>query len=298
MVPRERHLLGSPKARTVWRFAAVAVLAFLIGRMADVGPLRDGASSRVAELEAELDRLREALVREADARARLAAQVAELRGQVDAAYAVQAGEALEMEPTVSRLPAVDRAARAVEAVEPSPQQTVPDAAESSAPPVFDVAALVDAGAAPAEAEALRTQWERLIMERLYLTDAANREGWQATAQYRAELLALTEGFRQELGDEAYDQMLYATGRTNRVVVREVVDGSEASRAGLEPGDVILSYDDNRIFTPHALKRETRGGYASETVSLETLRGDDRIRVWVPRGPLGVFLGSDRRPPSG
>ena len=56
------------------------------------------------------------------------------------------------------------------------------------------------------------------------------------------------GFLRIDNDDEYDRMLYASGKQNRVVLSHVLHGSPAQNAGLETGDVVLSYDDVRIFT--------------------------------------------------
>jgi S1-C subfamily serine protease len=103
-------------------------------------------------------------------------------------------------------------------------------------------------------------------------------------------------FRDELGDETYDRVLYATGRPNRTVVRDVLSQSAGRAAGLEPGDVIWRYDDSLVLLPHELQRATAAGRPGELVPLEVLRDGELERLFVPRGPLGARIERERISP--
>jgi len=72
----------------------------------------------------------------------------------------------------------------------------------------------------------------------------------------------------------------------RVVVREVPEGMEASRAGLQPGDQVLSIDgrDARRMTAEQV-HEALVGPVGTTVDLTVVRGDEVLRLRVRRGPL-------------
>jgi S1-C subfamily serine protease len=137
------------------------------------------------------------------------------------------------------------------------------------------------------------------MARLYLRDRARREGWIGTVRFSNEVAKLEESrqdVRASLGDPGYDAYLYATGQSNRVIIREMLQGSPAKTAGLNAGDVVLRYDGKRVFTTRELQSATTGGRAGESVHVEVLRNGQRIDVYVPRGPLGVYLDSDSAKP--
>ena len=56
-------------------------------------------------------------------------------------------------------------------------------------------------------------------------------------------------FRNDLGDDGYDAYLRATGKPNRVSVRELLPTGAGSRAGLEVGDELVEYAGARVFSP-------------------------------------------------
>ena len=166
---------------------------------------------------------------------------------------------------------------------------------------LDEALLLEAGLRPADIDALRERFEEIEMERLYLRDEATREGWLHTHRYRRaarELDASFGGLRDEFGDEAYDWLLYASGRANRVMVGGVLESSPAAQAGLESGDLVFSYDGVRIFSAGELQVATSEGAAGRRVVLVLDRGAERVWIYTVRGPLGVRLGTLRVKPVG
>lgn len=156
------------------------------------------------------------------------------------------------------------------------------------------ARFIDAGFAPDVAARMKRDMDQLAMDRLYLRDQAVREGWLGTPRYRNELKAMNakqQDPRADLSPDDYERYLYAMGRPNRIVVSSVLTGSPASDAGLQSGDAILSYDGARTFSPSEIRRETTNGSPGATVPVEVLRDGQRIIIYLPRGPMGVNMGS-------
>ena len=154
------------------------------------------------------------------------------------------------------------------------------------------ARFVEAGFPPDVAARLKRDMDQIALDRLYLRDQAVREGWLGSPRYRDELRALNKkqsAFREELAPDDYDRYLYAMGRPNRVVVSSVLTGSPAGESGLLPGDAILSYGGNRVFSPSEIRRETSQGDAGSVVPVEIMRDGQRQIVYIPRGPLGVNM---------
>ncbi len=154
---------------------------------------------------------------------------------------------------------------------------------------FDGDALVAGGVPPYDVERLREKFDASEMELIALENQARREGWFDTRQYRQSLRDLRIGLREEIGDEAYDQLLFATGRDNRVVIADVLRDSPGARAGLEPGDVLLSYGGSRVFRAGELKRATTQGKLGDRVAIDLLRDGERRRIYAERGPIGARL---------
>lgn len=130
------------------------------------------------------------------------------------------------------------------------------------------------------------------MEILELRDLATREGWIDSEEYQEQLakLALSpKEIREEFGDDVFDRYLYATGKANRVLVEDIYPDSQAEDVELNPGDIIVRYGDESIFSARDLRMATTGGVRGEAVSLDILRNGEPMRVVVSRGPLGAKI---------
>jgi hypothetical protein len=163
---------------------------------------------------------------------------------------------------------------------------------------FDDGVLFEAGLHPSDAERLREAWEGATFEQMALRDAARREGWFGKERYRTELNAIRSDLREELGENGFDALLFATGQSNRILVTGVIDRSSAAYAGFEKGDQILRYAGRRVFTPRELNEETASGVSGTTVPVEVLRRGRSETLSVRRGPLGVVTSIVRAPPVG
>lgn len=163
---------------------------------------------------------------------------------------------------------------------------------------FDDQALLDNGMDSGLVSELKVFFEQLEMDRLYLRDRSAREGWDR-AQLRAELQAIEsreEDLRQRLGDEAYEAYLYASGRPNRVAVTSVLASAQAGQAGIQSGDHILRYDNQRIYNWMDLREATTGGDISDTVAVEVERDGTTLQFYLARGPMGIRMDSLSVPP--
>jgi hypothetical protein len=259
---------------------------------------RDGA--RIAALAAERDDLARRLAEQAAAAAALAAERDRL------AAAVAAAEPAGGDPLAAReAPPIAESAPAA-AIAPPPSAGVQGAPGAVAGPLpFDPAPVLAAGFSPEEVARFRARLDELELERLYLRDRAAREGWLDTPRFREQSDALGRAFlglRDEFDEGLYDWVLYATGHPNRVAVTEVLSGSAAEAAGLRGGDVIVRYDQRLVLSPGELRDATAAGRAGELVAVEVQRRGDPapLRVFVPRGPLGVRMVPARvePPPAG
>lgn len=163
-----------------------------------------------------------------------------------------------------------------------------------------ISTLVDAGLdEQLAADILRRRGE-MEMKRLELRDQAIRDGSFGSREYSQALQKLnpnSTALRQEIGDEAYDRYLYATKQSNRILVTSVIQGSPAEQADIRQGDIILSYDNARLFSWSELTKATTQGELGEYVAASIQRDGVMINLWLPRGPLGVRLGSTRGDPN-
>jgi C-terminal processing protease CtpA/Prc len=124
---------------------------------------------------------------------------------------------------------------------------------------------------------------------LYLENF-EREWLQRREAYLSEerIPGSRERLRAELGDEVYDRYLYAKGSPNRVKVQRVLPGSAAQQAGLKPGDVLLSYDGERLFGIEDLRAASYRGEPGELATLEVRRADGTVmQLTIARGPMGI-----------
>lgn len=160
--------------------------------------------------------------------------------------------------------------------------------------------LVSMGVNNENASRIQRLAEKKEMEQLYLRNTAVREGWFGTEKYfekTRELDLKSNIYREELGDDKYDQFLYASQLTNRITVQSVLSESPAEIAGLQSGDYILSYDSKRVFNWSDLTALTANGAAGESIPVEVQRNGQVLQYFIARGPLGIRLSSERINPN-
>jgi hypothetical protein len=164
---------------------------------------------------------------------------------------------------------------------------------------FTIDRLIKGGIDSATAENIVRRKNAVELKRLELSDRATRENYMNTQRYFDELAEVDQtdvNLREELGDERYDEYLYNSKQTNRIRVVSVMLGSAAERAGLEKNDIILSYDNKRMFTWPDLKQATADGELGEYTSINISRGGEVFSYSVPRGTLGIQMGATRLSP--
>jgi len=162
---------------------------------------------------------------------------------------------------------------------------------------FDEPALLGHGVSAQEAARLESLFEESELQVLYLRDRATREGWAGTPRFLEEMYALRSGLRENVGDETFDWLLYATQRVNRVAVRSLLSTGPAAQAGIRAGDLIVRYDGRAIFKGRELQQATTQGEAGRMVPVEVIsEGGQLRRLTVPSGPLGIQLAEERHPP--
>ncbi len=223
---------------------------------------------------ADLIELDERLQHEIEARRALERRVALLTGRVEALVQKQSTESEQA---------------------PSPRGAVTQAPPHSDPGQnwFNEQLLIENGMDRVQAGLLRARYEQLELERLYLRNQSRREGWDRQ-RLRDELRAVERKeseIKEQLGEDAYDAYRFAAGLPNRVAVTSVLPSAQAGEAGIEPGDFIMRYDDERIYDWFDLQEATAAGQVGEMVSLEVERDGETLQFYLQRGPLGIRMDS-------
>jgi hypothetical protein len=148
--------------------------------------------------------------------------------------------------------------------------------------------LVAAGFLPSQADWITQREQELQMQALQARFDAESSGesvdWMANRNLAGDTL------RAELGDAEYERYLEATNRSTRVAVSSVIESSPAQTAGLQPGDEIMRYDGERVFSMTDLTRQTMAGEPGQTVVVDIMRNGNLMQVVMPRGPVGVTGG--------
>jgi C-terminal processing protease CtpA/Prc len=153
---------------------------------------------------------------------------------------------------------------------------------------FGDQALRAEGFAGNEIERIQRRWEQSVMEK---EEMANLRARGKPLPDGMGFNEIRDSMREDLGDDGYDAMLFATNQTNRVVVSSLLESSPAYKAGLRTGDVIYSYDDQRVFKPMILDQLARQAEPGETRKVEVLEGDNLSTIYIETGPTGAIFGS-------
>jgi len=94
-------------------------------------------------------------------------------------------------------------------------------------------------------------------ERETIREGALRERRKLNVEERGDYWAVEARLVDEIGVEAYDELLYQDGRSNRSRVHWVASGSHAGQAGIQKGDIILSYGGEPVFAPRSVRETNR-----------------------------------------
>lgn len=162
-----------------------------------------------------------------------------------------------------------------------------------------VETLTATGITAEQASMIQARLDEYDLKLLYLKDRASREGWLRTARYNKEQRQARNAYRElraEIGDDAYDRMLYALGQANRIVVRDIMQNSVAQQYGLQANDRINEYDGQRVFTSQELSELVTQGTPGAQVLVRVQREEQQLDFYLPRGPIGIRLAASRELP--
>ncbi|MDJ0812915.1 MAG: PDZ domain-containing protein [Woeseiaceae bacterium] len=101
--------------------------------------------------------------------------------------------------------------------------------------------------------------------------------------------------RAEIGDVEYEQYLEASGYPTAVAVGSVLESSPGQRAGLQPGDQIVAYGGERVFSFSDLGERTMAAEPGQPVVVDFIRDGVPMQIVVDGGPIGISGGRYLRP---
>jgi C-terminal processing protease CtpA/Prc len=144
--------------------------------------------------------------------------------------------------------------------------------------------LVEAGFAPDQAAWIVQREAEVQMEMLQ----ARYEAMRAQDNPRFFGSTIDTELRAELGEVAYERYLAANGRPTAIRIGNVIPNSPAQAAGLQPGDQIVRYDGERVFSMMDVAGHIMQNEAEGNVVVDIERGGVAMQLVIPRGPLGVM----------
>jgi hypothetical protein len=158
---------------------------------------------------------------------------------------------------------------------------------------FDAGVLHALGFPPKDIDWIRRRWELSEIEKRSFAEFETRD---EDPPRGGELADIERELHEDLKDNGYDAMLYATHQSNRVALQRVRNGSIAHRAGLRNGTVVWSYDGQRIFNAKQLAAFSTIGKRGEPVEIVIVGPEGNQAISVERSPLGADLVSAKAPP--
>jgi hypothetical protein len=152
--------------------------------------------------------------------------------------------------------------------------------------------LIEAGFLPSQASMIARRESELQMQSLQTRYEAERSGDPVDFWRNRNSSSVT--LRQELGDADFERYLVANNRSTNITVSSVIESSPAQSAGLQPGDEIVRYDGERVFSMSDLTQRTMDGAAGQNVIVDIMRNGNPMQIVMPRGPVGISGGRRTR----
>lgn len=268
--------------------ATIAIAAMLASFVFGLGPERHAEPPLVQDLASRqggapqagrLQALERTVLSEQAARRALGAEVATLKARL-----ATLDTDLASDPSLAQLGRLmkEQVEAVAESQADSDKNTADSSTELSGDPNVD--RLVAGGFSLSEAESIVRRESEFQMEQLRLRYEAAQGGQPLGADFYSQNGGR---LRDELGEEQYERYLEATGRPTSVQVDAILASSPAEALGLQPGDRIVEYDDERVFDMADLNRLTFEGEPGTTVQMRIVRGGEEFQIVLPRGPIGV-----------
>jgi len=149
-------------------------------------------------------------------------------------------------------------------------------------------AMIAAGLSPERADHILKRESEMRFEMMQAYYEARKSG-ESFDRFNMSPDAI---LRADIGDADYEKYLQANGRSTTVGVAGVMAASPAERAGLQPGDEIVGYDGERVFSTGDLMQRTMASGDGDVV-VDVLRNGTTMQIVLPRGPIGVETGRFR-----
>lgn len=147
--------------------------------------------------------------------------------------------------------------------------------------------LLAAGYSPERIEWLKRRAEELQKQRRLAETELRKQGLPVDPEKEsAYTLDPDIELRYEIGDAEYERYQLALGRLTYVHVTEVMPGSIAESAGIRTGDVILDYDNKRLFNRGELDGLAMGK-TGQSATVTVNRDGAILKFVVPGGHLGI-----------
>lgn len=254
--------LGAGFAAAYW-LAGSTPAAQSTAKLVATPPAPNELPGRIVELERQLGA-------EIDKRTALEQRVGELGRELDELHAAAHagdGESPDSPPAAAEAAAAQRFGRNFRQPQ-TPEQRV--------------SMLEEGGFSPDRAAWIEQRRSELALQAMQAQYAQRRGESVDPAQLRPE-----QTLRGELGDADYEKYLEAQGRPTKVGVFNVLPSSPAAKAGMQPGDQIVSYAGQRVFNMADLTDLTLQGTPGQSVTLEVQRNDQDVQLVIPRGPIGI-----------
>lgn len=177
----------------------------------------------------------------------------------------------------------------------TPPPSTPPPSPSSSSPIASSATPPSSLSADDREDWLQERYGGALEERETIREGALRERRKLNVKERGEYWAVEARLVDEIGIEAYDELLYQDGRNNRSRVHWVAAGSHAGQAGIEKGDVILSYGGEPVFAPRSVRETNRLFPPGEQVVVEVDRDGEILEFTLAtdlrnRGRSGIVNG--------
>ena len=147
----------------------------------------------------------------------------------------------------------------------------------------------------ARSDWIHERYEAAQEEREAMKATANREHRKLNVKERIAYWEVESRLIDEIGVDAYDELLYENGRHNRSKVNWVSPRSNAAEVGIENGDILVSYGGEPVFAPRSARETNRNFEPGETIEVVVLRGDRLLKFLIDadfrkRGRSGIVNG--------